>query len=194
MKIVTISREYGAGGHSIGTKVAEKLGVEFYDKDIIMNVVKESGYDKALVEADNEEITPGQSFIRAITPQYYDPKDEIYECQKKAILELAAKGPCVILGRCADIILAEAGYDALDVFIYADSEHRKKRVGELIESDDEAVINKAIKKTDHNRHSYYSYYSGQHWGDYHNYEIMLDSGALGYEKCIEMICTAAKGE
>ena len=192
MKIITLSREYGAGGHSVGVEVAKRLGIELYDRDIIMGVARESGYDSALVEADNEEISRTQSFIRAITPQFYDPKDEIYECQKKVILDLAKKGPSVILGRCADVILKEAGIESLDVFIYASEESRAKRVGELINSDDKNVILKVMKKTDHNRHSYYSYYSGKTWGDYHNYNLMLDSGLLGYEKCIDMICKAAQ--
>ncbi|MBO4678907.1 MAG: cytidylate kinase-like family protein [Lachnospiraceae bacterium] len=192
MKIITLSREYGAGGHSIGTEVAKRLNIEFYDKDIIAGVAKESGIDENLIAAKGEEISVAESIIRAITPISYDQKDLIFETEKNVIIDIAKKGPCVILGRCADIILKEAGLECLNVFLYADTNSRMKRVGELINSDNEALIQKVIKKTDHDRHSYYTYFTYQKWGDYKNYNLMLDTGALGYEKCIDMICEAAR--
>ena len=192
MKIITLSREYGAGGHSIGTEVAKRLNIEFYDKDIIAGVAKESGIDENLIASKGEEISVGESIIRAITPISYDQKDLIFETEKNVIIDIAKKGPCVILGRCADIILKEAGLECLNVFLYADTNSRMKRVGELINSDNEALIQKVIKKTDHDRHSYYTYFTYQKWGDYKNYNLMLDTGALGYEKCIDMICEAAR--
>ena len=192
MKIITLSREYGAGGHSIGTEVAKRLGIEFYDKDIIAGVAKESGIDENLIASKGEEISVAESIIRAITPISYDQKDLIFETEKNVIINIAKKGPCVILGRCADIVLKEAGLECLNVFLYADAGARIKRVGELIGSDNEALIQKVIKKTDHDRHSYYTYFTYQKWGDYKNYNLMLDTGALGYERCINMICEAAK--
>ena len=192
MKIITLSREYGAGGHSIGTEVAKRLGIEFYDKDIIAGVARESGIDESLIASKGEEISTAESIIRAITPISYDQKDLIFETEKNVIIDIAKKGPCVILGRCADILLKEAGLDTLNVFLYADTASRMKRVGELIGSDNEALIQKTIKKRDHDRHSYYTYFTYQKWGDYKNYNLMLDTGALGYEKCIDIICEAAK--
>ena len=192
MKIITLSREYGAGGHSIGTEVAKRLGIEFYDKDIIAGVARESGIDESLIASKGEEISTAESIIRAITPISYDQKDLIFETEKNVIIDIAKKGPCVILGRCADILLKEAGLDTLNVFLYADTAFRMKRVGELIGSDNEALIQKTIKKRDHDRHSYYTYFTYQKWGDYKNYNLMLDTGALGYEKCIDIICEAAQ--
>lgn len=192
MKIITLSREYGAGGHSIGREVARRLGIEFYDKDIIKDVAKESGIEPDLIEKEGEDISRADSFIRAITPISYDQKGLIFNTEKEVIIDIAKKGPCVILGRCADFILNEAGIETLNVFLYADDESRAKRVSELIGTDDASEIAKAIKKTDHNRHSYYSYFTYRHWADYKNYNLMLDTGALGYEKCIDMIVEAAK--
>lgn len=192
MKIITLSREYGAGGHSIGREVAKELGIEFYDKDIIAGVAKESGIDEALIADKGEEVSVAESIIRAITPISYDQKGVIFDAEKNVIIDIAKKGPCVILGRCADITLKEAGIDCLNVFLYASDEAREKRVGELIGSTNKAEIQKAIKRTDHNRHSYYTYYTYQKWGDYKNYNLMIDTGALGYEASVKLICEAYK--
>ena len=192
MKIITLSREYGAGGHSIGREVAKELGIEFYDKDIIAGVAKESGIDEALIADKGEEVSVAESIIRAITPISYDQKGVIFDAEKNVIIDIAKKGPCVILRRCADITLKEAGIDCLNVFLYASDEAREKRVGELIGSTNKAEIQKAIKRTDHNRHSYYTYYTYQKWGDYKNYNLMIDTGALGYEASVKLICEAYK--
>lgn len=192
MKVITLSREYGAGGHSIGTEVAKRLGIEFYDKDIIRAVAKESGIDEELIAKEGEEISRGDAFIRAITPISYDQKDVIFNVEKEVIAKIASKGPCVILGRCANITLAQYGIDSLNVFVYGDMIHRAARVGELINSTNPTEISKTMKKIDHDRHSYYTYHTGKHWGNQDDYHLMLDSGILGYEKCIEIICEAAK--
>ena len=106
--IITISREYGAGGHSIGKRVAQELGIEIYDRDIIRNTVKDSGLDTSVIEHEEEEISRADAFLRMITPAaYVDRREAIHEIERKVILMLAKKGPCVILGRCADTILEE---------------------------------------------------------------------------------------
>jgi len=192
MKIITLSREYGAGGHSIGREVAKRLGVEFYDKDIIKGVALEMGVDPELIERQGEEISRADSFIRHITPISYDQAETMFEIEKEVILNIAKKGPCVILGRCANIILEDAGLDVLNVFVYGDAVHRAARVSELIESDNPTEISKAIKKHDYNRHNYYSHHTGHRWGDLNDYNLMVDSGVLGYETCVDIICKAAE--
>ena len=194
MKVITISREYGAGGHSIGTRVAKELGIEFYDKDILRETAKAAGIDISNVESEEEQISLAQSIIRSITPVSYDPKESLYEIQQKVISEIAAKGPCVILGRLADFILEEAGIDSLNVFIYADDLHRAKRVGELLNTDNISEIQKKMKKMDRARHAYYTHFTGKRWDDCHNFDLTLNSGALGYEACVKLICEAAKAE
>lgn len=193
MSIITISREYGAGGHSIARRVAQELGIEIYDRDIIRSAVKDTGLDTSVIEHEEEEISRGSAFLRMIAPAaYVDQREAIHEIERKAILLLASKGPCVILGRCADAILDEANVDALNVFIYADQIHRAARVGELIDSKNPTEIQKTMKRTDAARHSYYQQFSGRRWGDFHNYNLMLDSGLLGYDACVQLICDAAR--
>ena len=192
MKIITISREYGAGGHSIGLAVAKRLGIEFYDRDIIRNTALESGLETELVEKEEELISRSESFIRALSPQSYNEKDVLFDAQCKVIIDLAKKGPCVILGRCADAVLKKTDIDVLDVFIFAGDIHRAMRVGELLNTTDATLIQKTMKKIDRDRHAYYKYYTGREWGDSHNYGLSLDSGLLGYEKCVDLICAAAE--
>ncbi|MBR1558885.1 MAG: cytidylate kinase-like family protein [Clostridia bacterium] len=194
MHVITISREFGAGGHSIGKRVAEALGIEIYDKDIIRNTVRDSGLDAGVVEREEEEISRADAIWRWITPAaYVDRREAIHEIERKVILMLASKGPCVILGRCADAILEEADIEAINVFIYADDIHRAVRVSELIGSKNPGDIQKAIKRTDSARHNYYQQFTGKHWGMAKNYTLSLDSGLLGYDTCVKLICDAARG-
>lgn len=198
MKVITISREYGAGGHSIGRKVAEELGIPFYDKDIVRETAKASGFDPELIKSEEEDIPMAESIwksICAVSSNYYnDTQDAIHDVQKAIIQRLAQQGPCVILGRCADEILREAGIESLNVFIHADDVHRAVRVSELIESTNATEIQKLMAKKDSGRHNYYHHYTGKKWGDSRNYHMTLDSGVLGYEMCIKLIVEAAKAE
>ena len=194
MHIITISREYGAGGHSIGKRVAEEQGIEIYDKDIIRNTVRDSGLDAGVVEREEEEISRADAIWRWITPAAYtDRREAIHEIERKVILMLAHKGPCVILGRCADDILEEASVESLNVFIYADDIHRAARIGELIGSTNPSEIQKAMKRTDQARHNYYQQFTGKRLGEARNYSLSLDSGLLGYDTCVKIICDAARG-
>ncbi|MBR1822348.1 MAG: cytidylate kinase-like family protein [Clostridia bacterium] len=191
--IITISREYGAGGTSIGKRVAQELGIEIYDRDIIRSTVLQTGLDAGVIEHEEEEISRGDAFLRMITPAaYFDRREAIREIERKVILDFARKGSCVLLGRCADIILEEADIDCLKVFLYADVLHRATRVGEIIGSKNPSDIQKAMKKTDHARRSFYQQFTGRRWGDCANYNLMLDSGALGYDTCAKLICEAAR--
>ena len=112
-KIITISREYGAGGHSIGQQVAKELGIPFYDRDILKETVKTSGFDPDMVEHDQEDVSATNFFLKSICSfsdaSFSDTQDAIHDVQKAVILHFAKEGPCVILGRCADEILREAG-------------------------------------------------------------------------------------
>ena len=195
-KIITISREYGAGGHSIGQKVAEALGIPFYDKDIMKTTIEGTGFAQDVIEQEQEDRSAAINIwksISALSSAYFnDSQDAIFEVQKAVILKYAKEGPCVILGRCADVILREAEIDTLNVFVYADELHRAVRIGELLETRDATRIKKTIAKRDSGRHSYYNHYTGQKWGDSHNYNLMLDSGKLGYDLCVKLIVEAAK--
>ncbi len=191
--IITISREYGAGGHSIGKAVAEALGVTFYDRDIIKAAAKESGEDLTDIERVEEELTRTGIIMRMLAPNAYrDQHDNIHTIEHSIILDLAKKGTCVILGRCADDIMEKANIPALNVFLYASDIHRAVRVSQLIDSTDPTVIQKKMQKTDAARRSYYEQFTGKRWGDSRNYTLSLDTGVLGYDTCVQLICDAVR--
>lgn len=196
-KVITISREFGAGGHTIGTRVAQELGIPFYDKDIMRATARESGFDIELIEKEQEDESKLDQFWKSIAAysggsgNYHDTQKAIHDLQKAIILEFAQKGPCVILGRCADVTLRQAGIECLNVFVYADDVHRAVRVGEMIGSTNATQIQKLMSKKDASRHNYYNHFTGQRWGDSHNYDLSLDSGVLGYDLCVELIKKAA---
>ena len=191
MKIITIDRLYGAGGHTVGREVAKRLGIEFYDRDIIRTAVAASGATQDEVEEEEEELSRVDSFIKAINPNSFDIKDVVFENEKAAILELAQKGPSVILGRCASAILEEAGIETLSVFLHASREDRMAAVGRLIGSEDRAEILACMKKMDHKRRYYYEYYTPRRWANGLDYDLFLNSHALGYEGCINTIVAIA---
>lgn len=196
MRVITLSREYGAGGHSIGKKVADKLGIPFYDKDIIKAAVKATGFDPDLVEDEGEEMSRLESFMTTLgnlSSNYYsDSHEKLRMIQEAVITDFAKKGPCVILGRCADNVLLNAGIECFNVYIYADELHRARRVAELIGSEDPALIKRAMLRKDTARHNYYNRFTGKKWGFANNYHLSLDSGFLGYEKCADIIVDIAK--
>ena len=191
--IITISREYGAGGHTIGKSVAKELGIEFYDRDIIKAAVNESGLEMPEVERVEEEITRTGMFLRMISPaSYVDQQHYINTIEQRIILEFAMNGPCVILGRCADDILEKAGIPSLNVFLYASEIHRAVRIGELIGSRNPTEIQKKMQRTDAARRAYYEQFTEKKWGDSRNYTLSLDTGTLGYDTVVKLICDAAR--
>ena len=193
--VITISREFGSGGHSIGEKVAKKLNIPFLDQEIVNQVAEEIGYAREMVEEQGEHASAANKWfdVSAASAMYFQsPQDEIFIIQKKVILEAAAKGPCVIVGRCADYLLRKADMKCLNVMIHADMEHRKKRVLERYGEVKDVGIEKRILKKDKQRKTYYRYYTDQEWGSYRNYDISLDSGRLGEDYCVELICALAE--
>ena len=193
-KIVTISREYGAGGHSIGRRVAKELGIPFYDKDIMYETAKASGYDIDMIRAEDEDVSTANVILKTIcsSVHFNDPQEAIYEVQKAVVQKFALEGPCVILGRCADVAMKEAGIDSLDVFIHADDIHRAARVSEMTGETDPTELKRLMQKKDKSRHNFYTHYAAKHWGDSRNYNMSLDSGMLGYDLCVKLIVEAAR--
>ena len=194
-KVITISREYGAGGHAIGKRVAQELGIEIYDKDIVRETVKASGYEAELVEREGEDVSKTGSILKSIcagSAFYPDTQDAIHDVQQAVILRFAQAGPCVILGRCADEVLRTTDIEALNVFIHADELHRAARVSEMTGVTDPGELQKIMAKKDASRRSYYTHYTGKRWGDSHNYDLSLDSGKLGIDLCVKLIVEAAQ--
>lgn len=193
-KIITISREFGSGGRTVGKLVAKQLGIACYDEYLIEELSAKSGFTKEYVAEKSEYASHGGWFANAFNERSidgYSNQDTLWFIQRKIILELAEKGPCVIVGRCADAILKD--YDCLRVFIHADLEKRAKRIVEQYGERDETPM-KRLKDKDKRRAAYYQFYTDMDWGDLHNYHITLDSGALGIEKCAEIITELVKAE
>lgn len=192
--IITISREFGSGGRSIGKKVAERLGLPFYDSEIVEQVAQRSGYSKAVISEQGEytdKLSKWFSVSSGSAMYFESPQDEIFRAQRRVILDCAKEGPCVIVGRCADSILEEEGYQTLNVFIHAPMEKRIERVSERY-GDLGGDVRKRLQRKDRNRKTYYKYYTDREWGKYTNYQINLDSGALGEDLCVDIIVRAAQ--
>ena len=187
-KIITISREFGSGGRFIGEETAKKLGIAFYDREIITKVADDLGLSEKYV-ADRGEYAPSKNiFSYAFIGRDINGNsiaDQIYSYQQKIIKELAAKEPCVIVGRSADYILSGRN-DVLNVFIQGNKADKIVRIKEIYsKSDDEAA--KMIKDTDKKRSVNYRYCTDQEWGSRKNYDIVLNSSTLGYDNCIDVI-------
>ena len=194
-KVITISREFGAGGHTIGKRVAQELGIEIYDKDIVRETVRASGFETEVVQEEEEDVSKASTFLKSLcssSVHYRDPQEVIHEVQTAVILQFAKKGPCVILGRCADDILRESDMDVLNVFIHADDLHRAVRISEMTGVTNATELQKLMAKKDSSRRNYYEHYTRKKWGDSHNYDLTLDSGKLGVDLCVQMIVEAAK--
>ena len=194
-KVITISREYGAGGHTIGKRVAQELGIEIYDKDIVRETVRASGFETEVVQEEEEDVSKASTFLKSLcssSVHYRDPQEVIHEVQTAVILQFAKKGPCVILGRCADDILRESGIETLNVFIHADDLHRAVRISEMTGITNATELQKLLKRVDSGRQVYYNHYTGKKWGDPHNYHMSLDSGTLGYDLCAKFIVEAVR--
>ena len=189
-KIVTISREFGSGGRTIGRMTAEKLGVPCYDQELIDRIAEESGLLRAYVEENSENVSGGWLSFTAGRDFYgHSLQDDLIHAQTKVIREIADKGPCVFIGRCADYIL-DGRKDVLKVFIHASMEKRAERIvnqyGERIEDPVQR-----LKEKDKKRKAYYQLYTDRKWGSLKNYHLTLDSGTLGLETCAEIIAQLA---
>ena len=187
-KIITISREFGSGGRFIGEQIAQKCGIEFYDKKIIEHVAKELGISEQIVANQGEYAPAGSIFSYAFVGRDITGvslSDQIFNIQQKLIKDIAQKEPCVIVGRCADYILSDRD-DVLNVFIHGDMPEKIQRISRLYHvSEQEAV--KLIADTDKRRMTNYNFYTGQKWGKASNYTLCLNSSQLGYGRCEAVI-------
>ena len=186
-RIITISREFGSGGRSIGKKVGEKLGLPCYDAELLQEIARKSGFAERYIK-EAGEYTPGSFFAAAFSNRTFNPTNEdiLWEIQYKVISELAEKEPCIIVGRCADYILRDRS-DCLKVFIHADMAFRARRIVEVYGERPESPEQR-LKDKDKRRSAYYRFYTNMKWGDVKNYHIALDSGVLEIDKCAEIIC------
>ena len=193
-KIITISREFGSGGRTVGRMVAEQLGIPFYDKELVDQVALESGFAPKFVEEHGEHAPTKSLFSYAFVPQGVpgvmnglSTADFLWNIQCSVILQLADKGPCVIVGRNADYILKDHP-NVLKVFVYADMDFRCERAVRIdgVEPDKakETVITKNKRRA-----NYYNYHSDFKWGEAFNYNICIDSSLSGIDRAVEIIAS-----
>ena len=193
--VICIGRQFGSGGHEIGQGLSEKLGIPFYDKEILKKAAEESGILPELFEQADEK--PTNSLLYSLSTgahghtvtfsNYNDylTNDRLFSFQSDTIRRLAEKESCIIIGRCADFVLKDRD-DVLSVFVHADEafclEQAMERNSMTLKE-----MKRFIEQTDKYRGDFYKYYTGHEWNDLRNYDLSLNSGKLGFEKCVEMI-------
>ena len=192
-RIITISREFGSGGRFIGEEVAKKLGIKYYDKDIIAQIAEQSGFSQEYI-TEKAELSPKKGLFayafsgRDVTGKSIE--DMVYEAQRKVILEIAEKESCVIIGRNADFILKDKD-NVLNVFIHGDMPEKVARICKLYNVTEEEA-EKMMADIDKRRMTNYRFYTDQKWGMAKNYTLSLNSSELGYDLCEKIIMDCKK--
>ena len=192
-RIITISREFGSGGRFIGEEVAKKLGIAYYDKNIISQIAEKSGLSPEYIQ-ENAELSPKKGLFayafagRDITGRSVE--DMVYQAQRKVILDLVRKEPCVIIGRNADYILKDRD-DILNVFIHGDMPEKIQRISQLYRVTEQEAV-KMMADTDKRRMINYNFYTDQKWGKASNYTLCLNSSQIGYDRCEAIIIECVK--
>ena len=192
-RIITISREFGSGGRFIGEEVAKKLGIAYYDKNIIYEIAETSGLSPEYIR-ENAELSPKKGlFAYAFAGRDITGKsvaDMVYEAQRKVILELVEKEPCVIIGRNADYILKDRD-DVLNVFIHGNMPEKIQRICRLYNAEKQEAV-KMMADIDKRRMANYNFYTNQSWGKASNYTLCLNSSQIGYDRCEKIIMECSK--
>ena len=191
-QIITIGRQFGSGGHEVGTKLAEALGIPYYDKELLKRAAKDSGLCEHLFE-NFDERPRSLLFSLAMDPYAFSNpaapfgsvEQEIFLATFNAVKQVAAEGPCVIIGRCADYALREQE-NVLNLFIHAPLAERVKRITR-VRGLSEAKAKDQINKMDKQRASYYNYYTSKKWGAVSSYDYCLDSSILGIDGTVELV-------
>ena len=189
-KVITISREFGSGGREVGFRLAQKLGIPFYDKEIISMAAEDSNIAEEAFRANDEVIGRKERInhdyvsVNPFSPLYEIPvSDQVFLAQSQMIRKLEWAGPCVIIGRCSDIIV-ENGFH---VFICAGMKKRIERMQRLESDETVKKLESRMREIDRKRRDYYQYYSGNEWGNPRNYHLSLNSGKLGIERCVDIM-------
>ncbi len=199
--IITIARQYGSGGREIGERIAKELGIPLYDKEIINDAAAKGELNTDIIKKADESAANSLLYTLAMgsnvigTTMHFGYKmpinDRLFLLQSEVIKGYAAKGSCVVIGRCSDYVLREEK-NILRLFIYGDIEHRQKRVAERHPELKSSQIIDTINKTDKRRSSYYNFYTGNKWGKYDNYDMAINSSTLGIEGTAQIIVAAVK--
>ncbi|MGN0373529.1 MAG: AAA family ATPase [Enterocloster sp.] len=191
-QVITISRQYGSGGRELGEKLAKELGIPFYDKEMINMIARKENIEVALLEAcDEMEPDLDNYTMRDVTPHYQiDMAKKVFDAYSRMIVNLAKKGPCVIVGRCSDVILP----DSVKIFVYADDAARIERLRRIHQkeemSEDRAA--KEIRKMDKRRSNYRKFFCDREWGRMSEYDLCLNTGRTGVDGAVETALTYVK--
>lgn len=189
-KVITISREFGSGGREIGFLLSERLNIPFYDKELISMAAEDSNIAEEVFHAHDEILAKQErvlheyNSVNPFSTLYEVPvSDQLFLAQSQIIRKLAGEGPCVIIGRCSDIIVE----DGFQVFICSGMKNRVERLTGLENGAEGKKMEIRIRSIDRKRRDYYQYYSGNEWGSPKNYHLSLNSGKLGIQACVEII-------
>ncbi len=185
-RVITISREFGSGGRTIGKAVADALGIPCYDNELLQEIAAKSGFAENYIK-EAGEYAPGGFLASAFSHPASGPNnaDYLWEVQYNLIVDLAKKGPCVIVGRCADYILRDKA-DCLKVFIHADLAFRAERIVSVYGEREKSPEHR-LRDKDKRRAAYHRFYTDMKWGHAQNYDITLNSGTLGIDRCVDII-------
>ena len=199
--IVTVARQYGSGGREIGEKIAELLGIPLYDKQLITDAAAKGSLNEEIIRSADESAANSLLYTLAMGSNHYGTamhfgykmplNDKLFILQSEVIKEYAAKGSCVIIGRCADYVLKD-DHDVFRLFIYGDLEHRQARIKERHPEIKDSQVIDVINKTDKRRASYYNFYTGNKWGKYDNYDMTVNSSTFGIDETARIIAAAVK--
>lgn len=200
LPVITISRQFGSGGHEVGEKLARQLDVPFYDKALIAMAAKQSGLSEEVFASADEKATSSLLYSMVMGSYSFGARvpgvnempinDKLFIIQSDIIKKAAAEGPCVIIGRCADYILREHE-NCLNIFIHASKEERIKR--SIAKKDcEERKASDFVTKKDKQRANYYNFYSNKRWDDLQNYDITIDTSRFTVDEAVELLMDAAK--
>ena len=190
--VITISREYGAGGRTVAKGLSEKLGIPWHDQDLVEEVARDSGYSVEEIKKEGEELSQAELFWDYLmngNVTYNSSHDKIFEAQKNEVLKLA-ENPCIIVGRCSNIIVRKAKIRSFDVFLYSDLDAKIKRLESSENCPKNVSLKHFIEKRNALRQNYYKHYAKKTLGSYEDYDLLIDTGKIGCEKAIELIANA----
>lgn len=197
--IITINREFESRGSEIAQEVARRLKLPYVDKFLITESALKSGFSVDKIEATDEKLASRFEYSQAEAGHYYTSSDsplptneQIAQVQFELIRELAEKGPCMIVGRCANYLLRDRE-DVLDVFIHAGRDGRVQRTMESLQLSERSAV-RLLRRTDKARKAYYKNYTGMDWNDPNSYHMVVNSDKLGFEACVDLICHTYLGE
>lgn len=195
--IITIGRQYGSGGRELGEKLAKRLGYDFYDENLVDMAAQKSNMSQEVLKQVDEKATRSLLYslvtgadLRAFnSPMVYEMpiNDKLFIAQSEIIKDLAKKGNCVIVGRCADYVLQNEDVECLNLFVFATMERRIERIMRLYDLSREKAKDKIVK-TEKRRKSYYNYYTNNEWGRMTNYNLCVDTGMFGVDRAVDVIC------